>query len=79
MMKNELSEERCEIIISLADNNMNINKTARLLYMHRNTVEYHINRIKEITGKNPRNFYDLHRLVLMAKTERAERWIEANG
>lgn len=75
----ELSEERCEIIISLADNNMNITKVARLLYMHRNTVEYQINRIKEITGKDPRNFYDLYKLVLIAKTEMAERWIEANG
>lgn len=72
----ELSEERCKIILALADNKMNVSAVARQLYMHRNTVAYHINRIKQITGKDPLNFYDLYNLVLRAKEEMAERWIE---
>ena len=70
----ELSEDRCKIIIALADNKMNVSEVSRQLYMHRNTVAYHINRIRQITGKDPLNFYDLYRLVMLAKEERAERW-----
>ena len=71
----ELSEDRCKIILSLADNKMNVSEVSRQLYMHRNTVVYHINRIRQITGKDPLNFYDLYRLVMLAKEERAERWL----
>lgn len=74
----ELSEDRCKIIIALADNKMNVSEVSRQLYMHRNTVAYHINRIRQITGKDPLNFYDLYRLVLLAKEERAERWLKEN-
>lgn len=77
-MATELSEDRCKIIIALADNKMNVSAVARLLYMHRNTVDYHIRRIKQITGKDPLNFYDLYRLVILAKEERAERWLREN-
>ena len=69
----ELSEDRCKIIIALADNKMNVSEVSRQLYMHRNTVAYHINRIKQITGKDPLNFYDLYRLVMLAKEERGRR------
>ena len=72
----ELSEDRCKIIIALADNKMNVSEVSRQLYMHRNTVAYHINRIRQITGKDPLNFYDLYRLVMLAKEERAERWLK---
>lgn len=74
----ELSEDRCKIILSLADNKMNVSEVSRQLYMHRNTVVYHINRIRQITGKDPLNFYDLYRLVILAKEERAERWLREN-
>ena len=74
-MATELSEDRCKIILALADNKMNVSEVSRQLYMHRNTVAYHIKRIKQITGKDPLNFYDLYRLVMLAKEERAERWL----
>lgn len=56
-----------DIIIALADNNMNVSDTARALFMHRNTVVYHIAKIKKMTGLDPANFYDLHKLVDMVK------------
>lgn len=59
-----------DIILSLADNNMNITKVARIKYMHRNTVVYHINKVKNITGLDPTNFYDLHKLVEMVRERR---------
>lgn len=75
---NELSIERCRIIIALADSKMNVSEVARRLYMHRNTVAYNLERIKQITGKDPLNFYDLYRLVMLAKEELAERWLREN-
>ena len=77
-MATELSEDRCKIILALADNKMNVSAVARQLYMHRNTVDYHIRRIKQITGRNPLNFYDLYILALLVKEEMAERWLREN-
>lgn len=51
------------IILGMAENNMNMNAVAREQYFHRNAALYHINKIKEITGLDPRNFYDLVELV----------------
>ena len=77
-MQSGLSIERCKIIIALADNKMNVSEVARQLYMHRNTVDYNLRRIKQITGKDPLNFYDLYCLVMLAKEELAERWLREN-
>ena len=52
-----------EIILKLADCSMSVSEVARQLYMHRNTVVYHVEKIKRATGKDPRSFYDLWDLV----------------
>ena len=51
------------IILTLAATNMNETETARVLFMHRNTVLYHIVKIKKLTGLDAANFYDLCKLV----------------
>lgn len=58
-----LDEFDQEILLTLAANNMNRSETARQLYAHQNTVCYHMNKVKKLTGLDPANFYDLHRLV----------------
>ena len=58
-----LSETAREIIIAYASTNMNASATAKKLFRDYNGVEYHINRIKEKTGLDPRNFFDLCKLV----------------
>lgn len=63
----ELTDIDVQIVLALADNNMNVCKTARSLFMHRNNVAYHIGRIKKLTGLDPTNFHDLVKLVQMAK------------
>ena len=63
-----MTERQTEVILTLADCNMNTYETARRLYLHRTCVSYHISRIKEITGLNPLNFYDLIKLVEKSKT-----------
>lgn len=63
----DMSDLDKEVVIALAENNMNESKTGRALFMSRHTVEYYEARIKQITGLDPTNFYDLHKLVEMAR------------
>ena len=57
---------QAEIITKLATNNINAAATARAMFMHRNTVDYHIRMIYRNTGLNPLNFYDLCELLQKA-------------
>ncbi|WP_243342287.1 helix-turn-helix domain-containing protein [Anaerococcus sp. AGMB09787] len=38
--------------------NGSINKISENLYMHKNTIQYRLNKIKEFTGYDPRNIKD---------------------
>ena len=62
-----ITGREAEIIVALADNSMNVSDTARNTYLHRNTVEYHIAKIRKKTGLNPKCFYDLCKLIQMVK------------
>lgn len=55
------------VILGYAENDMNLAKTARNINYHRNTIEYHFQRIIKKYGLNPHKFYDLIELVEMAK------------
>lgn len=63
------NERDFEIIMTLAKNNMRATETAYDLDVHRNTVLFRIGKIKRITGLDPQNFYDLHKLVEMVRKE----------
>lgn len=63
----KLTKTQAEVIVKMAKNNINAAATAREMFMHRNTVDYHIRMIQRNTGKNPLNFYDLQDLLIMAK------------
>ena len=64
-----LKDKDKAIILALADNGMQVKPTARSIDMHWNSVYYCIDRIYNQTGLDPRNFYDLHKLVEMAQEE----------
>jgi carbohydrate diacid regulator len=52
------------------DCNLCISEAAKKLYLHRNTLTYRLNQIKEITGLDPRNIYDamhIHLALLLDK------------
>ena len=53
-------------ILEYAKNNMNGTKKADTFFLHRNTVEYRLKRIKAETKLDPKNFFDLVKLVQMA-------------
>ena len=62
-----VTKTQAEVIVKLAKNNINAAATARDMFMHRNTVDYHIRMIYRNTGKNPLSFYDLLELLPMAQ------------
>lgn len=39
-------------------NDLNVSKTAKALFLHRNTLLYRLQKVQDITGKNPRSFMD---------------------
>ncbi|MEH6991381.1 sugar diacid recognition domain-containing protein [Neobacillus drentensis] len=45
--------------------NLNANETATRLIIHRNTLNYRLNRIFKITGKDPKNILELVELIFM--------------
>ena len=67
--KEYLSKDRfaAEVIVALADNSMNVTDAADAIYVHRCTVHYRVKKIREGTGLNPFNFYDLCKLLTVAK------------
>ncbi len=52
------------LIEALADNNLNISKAADALYVHRNTLLYRLNKIKDMTGYDPKDAKCLFTLLL---------------
>lgn len=59
----ELTKRDRECLELYAKSNMNANEAARRNFMHRNTVEYHLEQVKKKTGLNPRDFFDLAKLM----------------
>ena len=59
-----------EMIRTYADCDMNQVQTAKILYVHKNTVQYHLDLIKRKTGLNPKKFSDL--VELLARIDRGE-------
>lgn len=56
-----------KIILAFAQGNMSIKTAAELVGCHYSTIAYHLPIIRESTGLNPRNFYDLVELVTIAR------------
>lgn len=63
-------DESVNILQVYINSNRSIDQTAQLLCLHKNTVQYRLNKIYELTGYNPRNARDLtflHTVVLIHK------------
>ena len=64
-----LNEMDFRVILTLAKYSMRATETAYELGKHRNGILYRVEKIKRITGLDPMVFYDLCKLVEMAKKE----------
>ncbi len=62
-----MTKLQAEIIVALAENQLSISETARKIYLHRNTVTYHVRKVMEQTNKNPLDFYDMCDLLPVAQ------------
>ena len=62
----QLDKLDVSIIRGLADNGMNITRTARAMFVHRNTVRFRIERVKKKTNIDPIDFYGLCKLLMLA-------------
>lgn len=65
----EISEVR-DLILNYIAHNGSINAVSKALYIHKNTVQYRLNRIASITGYNPRHIKDLVSLYIALELER---------
>ena len=61
-----MNKEQAKIILAFAENDMKISATAKQLYRSGDNVGYHLDKIREQMGWNPRKFYDLCYLVGVA-------------
>lgn len=63
--KLKLEGKQADLLDTLAayvHNNGEANTTSEALHIHRNTLNYRLEKIQEISGKNPRNFIELFEL-----------------
>lgn len=58
-----------KFILALAESNMKIYRARKKVFLSDSGFRYHLNKIQKETGLSPWNFYDLCKLVEMAKEE----------
>lgn len=61
----KLDEEMIKTLQVYLNCNLNLNETANQLMIHRNTLNYRLNKIFTITGKDPKNLLDRIELIFM--------------
>lgn len=63
-------DESVSILQVYINSNRSIDQTAQILCLHKNTIQYRLNKVHELTGYNPRHAWDLtllHTIVLIHK------------
>ncbi len=66
----DLSEEELQTVNKFFEKNLNISETARDLFMHRNTLVYHLEKLQKKTGLDIRRFDDAMTLKIALMVER---------
>jgi carbohydrate diacid regulator len=57
------SKELLETLQCFINNNGNMTLTSKELHIHRNTLQYRLDKIKEITNKDPKQLFELFELI----------------
>ena len=60
-----ITDTDAEVILAMSRNDMSIQRTADELNYTHNAVGYHIQKIRRVTGLNPKGFFDLQELLKM--------------
>ncbi len=64
-----LAQEEIEVLSVYLEEEMSLSAASKRLFLHKNTVQYKLNRILEKTGWNPRKFQDAVLFFLALKLE----------
>ena len=64
-----LTDLQRNAVIAFAEADMSASRAATATHYHLNTIKHHLAKVKEETGLDPRNFFDLQKLYAMAKGE----------
>ncbi len=68
-LRSRLGEEELQMVNRFFEKDLNISETARELYLHRNTLVYHLEKLQKKTGLDIRHFDDAMRLKLALMIE----------
>lgn len=66
----KLSEQELEILTVYFEENMSLNTASQRLFIHKNTLQYKLDKIYEICGYNPRKFKDASVLYYAIRLKR---------
>lgn len=61
----DLTPQDWEAVRAYAYHDMGLTAAARELHMHVNTLRYHLGKVYEVTGLNPKSFKGLNELLWM--------------
>jgi sugar diacid utilization regulator len=64
-----MTKHEAKIIVALANCQLSPFQAAASLNYHRNTIYYHVKKIRKSTGLDPYDFFDMQKLYPMAKEE----------
>lgn len=67
-----LDKTNIELLEALFAYSLNVSHTAKALFMHRNTLNYRLDRLYELTGYDARQFYDASLLQLIVTLHKSE-------
>lgn len=62
-----MTQQQSKIVIELANHGLSAMLAAKSLNYHRNTIYYHVRKIRKETGLNPYDFFDMQKLYPMAQ------------
>lgn len=62
--QSEMGHELIDTFVAFIENNQNINQTAAMLHIHRNTLHYRLTKIKITLGLDPHQLTDLFKLYV---------------
>ncbi|MGN0346126.1 MAG: PucR family transcriptional regulator [Lachnospiraceae bacterium] len=73
----QLTEDELSTIDKFFENNLNISETARELFMHRNTLVYHFEKLQKTTGLDIRRFDDALTFKIATMVARYMRYLQS--
>ena len=59
----KLTDMDWRVVKAYADCNMNKCAAGRAVFVRENAIHYHLDKVKRLTGLDPKNFYDLIKLL----------------